>query len=435
LFDQTKLFLIITALAISLIIDVSLVKINDLFNKYFIPNLQRLLLFSAIASSSLILQFLSIKYIAGLFKGFQPHKTLRVRVTHAIWLISLIIIATLMGLLIFQQFSYNYYSMAIDIAIIGVSYGTAATFLIWLALLFFSWFRSSNNLMVFLYFISVSIIAFNLIATASYICVKLTDRPKIIGEYIGTSGDLTGSKTSILKDIYNISTFISFLSMWTTAALLMNNYKEKLINSVVYWIVLSIPLIYFIITYFYQYILGGILSSFLQIDPVTVSIALGAFLALSKPIGGLLFGIVFWKISKLVSYEKRIKTYLIISGWGVLLIFSSNQAVTQIVLPYPPFGLPSVTILITASCLMLIGIYNSATQVSANNELRKVIHNHSLKLLKPIGQAEMEKEINNAVKRISQNKDLETPETPLELDENELKRYMQHVISEVKKTN
>lgn len=168
---------------------------------------------------------------------------------------------------------------------------------------------------------------------------------------------------------------------------------------------------------------------------MTVSIALGAFLALSKPIGGLLFGIVFWKISKLVSYEKRIKTYLIISGWGVLLIFSSNQAVTQIVLPYPPFGLPSVTILITASCLMLIGIYNSATQVSANNELRKVIHNHSLKLLKPIGQAEMEKEINNAVKRISQNKDLETPETPLELDENELKRYMQHVISEVKKTN
>jgi hypothetical protein len=39
----------------------------------------------------------------------------------------------------------------------------------------------------------------------------------------------------------------------------------------------------FLITYFYQIILGSILASFVQMDPVTVSIVLGAFLSLSKP--------------------------------------------------------------------------------------------------------------------------------------------------------
>jgi len=223
--------------------------------------------------------------------------------------------------------------------------------------------------------------------------------------------------------------------MWITTALLMNSYREKLISSVVYWLVISIPLVYFIVTYFYQYILGKILSSYLQIDPVTVSIALGAFLAFSKPIGGLLFGLVFWKISRNISYERKMKTYMIISGWGILLIFSSNQAATQIVLPYPPFGLPSITILITASYLMLIGIYNSATLVSANNELRKFIHKHALKLLNPIGQAELQREIQGTVKKISEDKEIAnlTSERSFELDENELKKYLEQVVKEVKK--
>ena len=240
-----------------------------------------------------------------------------------------------------------------------------------------------------------------------------------------------------LKDIYNATTFISFLSMWITAAVLMNYYREKLINAILYWVVLSIPLVYFIITYFYQYILGGLLSSYLQIDPVTVSIILGGFLALSKPIGGILFGIVFWKVSRIVSYERRIKTFMIISGWGILFIFSSNQAVTQIVIPYPPFGLPTITILVTGAYLMLLGIYNSATLVSTNNELRKSIYKRALesKFLGLIGQAEMENEIQKTVKQVSRDKNLIEKELqePVEFDETELKKYVEFVIKEVRK--
>ena len=105
----------------------------------------------------------------------------------------------------------------------------------------------------------------------------------------------------------------------------MTSYREKVLNAITYWIIMLIPLVYFIITYFYQPILGSTLGPFLESDPVTFSIILVAFLSLSKPIGGLIFGIAFWNTARTVSYEKKIKTCMLISGWGIFFIFGANQ--------------------------------------------------------------------------------------------------------------
>ena len=185
----------------------------------------------------------------------------------------------------------------------------------------------------------------------------------------------------------------------------MNNYREKLINAIVYWLMLGLPLVYFLITYFYQFFLAKLLISYIVIDPITVSIILSAFLSLSKPVGGLIFGAAFWNISKIVGYEVNIKTYMIISGWGIFLIFAANQASAQMLTPYPPFGLATIMVLVSASYLMLLGIYNSATLVPANNDLRRSIHKHAMesKLLGAIGHAELHKEIQNTVKQVNRD--------------------------------
>jgi hypothetical protein len=129
---------------------------------------------------------------------------------------------------------------------------------------------------------------------------------------------------------------------------------------------------------------------------------------------------------------------MIISGWGIFLIFAANQASAQMLTPYPPFGLATITILVLASFLMLLGIYNSATLVSANNELRRSIYNHALesKLLGAIGHAEMEKAIQNTVEQVNRDKvELEKElEEPVELDERELEKYIEFVVKEVRKT-
>jgi hypothetical protein len=128
---------------------------------------------------------------------------------------------------------------------------------------------------------------------------------------------------------------------------------------------------------------------------------------------------------------------MFISGWGVFFIFTANQATTLIVSPYPPFGLATLTVLSMGAFLMLIGIYNSATLVSANNELRRLIHRQALesRLLSLIGRAEMEKEIQRTISKITQNKAMleENTEDSIELDENELKKYIDIVIRESSK--
>ena len=423
-------------LVVIISIDTSVVKVNDLIDKYFIPVQGKLLLFSINSSVCLLLQYTIISYIKNSFEGERRSKTLKIKSFHLISIVSLAILATSFGLLIFQQFYYSYYESWTSILIIIISYGTAAALIAWLAKLFLSWYRSNRNLIVFLYFVSMLVIAFNLVMAATQATLKVNMRPDQFLDYVGASGDVSGTKYMTIDNIYSISSFMAFFSIWLTTAILMNSYREKLTNVILYWVLLTIPIVYFVITYFYQYTLSTPLISYMEMDPVTVSIFLGVFLSLSKPIGGLVFASAFWNVSRSVKYDRKIRTYMIISGWGIFLIFSTNQAGTQIVSPYPPFGLVTVTVLNLAAYLMLIGIYNSATLVSANDNLRKSIRKHAVqsKLLDLIGHAEMEREIQKTVSDIIRDQELidTDKETEFELDEDELKRYLDVVIKEVK---
>ena len=434
-FSHRKFFILMIALTITLFIDVSFIKIYDLTTKNLNPIQSKLILFAVNSSLCLLLQFFAIHYAWKHLKTRRLNKILKL--SYIISVLALGLIAISIGLMVIQQFYDSQYYKSISILIIIISYGAASVFLISLSLSFLSWYRSNRNFIVLLYFVSMILISFNLVITATYTSAKMSYLPSHIREQVSGSADFVTERLRWLDYTYRISSIMSFLSIWITSAILMNYYREKLIQSIVYWIILSIPLVYFLITYFFQYIIGSILVPYLEIDPITISILLGAFLSLSKPIGGLIFGFVFWNISRTVSYEKNIKTFMVISGWGVFLIFAANQALTQTINPYPPFGLVTVSVLSMAAYFMLVGIYNSAILVSANTNLRKSIYNHALesKLLNILGQAEYEKEIQRTVAKIM--KDRPTMEmdakTDTELDENELKRYLDVVIREVKK--
>jgi hypothetical protein len=52
----------------------------------------------------------------------------------------------------------------------------------------------------------------------------------------------------------------------------MNSYRERRVNAIIYWTILSIPLVYFLIDQLYRSILPDLLSSYFTTDPVTASI-------------------------------------------------------------------------------------------------------------------------------------------------------------------
>jgi hypothetical protein len=90
------------------------------------------------------------------------------------------------------------------------------------------------------------------------------------------------------------------------------------------------------------------------------------------------------------------KDYLTISGYGLLLLFASNQATVLINSPYPPLGMAAISFVGLSSYLIFVGIYSSAASVAQDIKLHQSIRNsveRQLDLLHNIGNAEMEKEI------------------------------------------
>ena len=91
---------------------------------------------------------------------------------------------------------------------------------------------------------------------------------------------------------------------------------------------------------------------------------------------------------------------MILSGFGLMLFFGSNQAVVLVNYPYPPFGLATISFLGLSSYLIFVGIYASAISVSGDTELRKSIRKYAItesKLLDSIGSAQMEQQIQRRV--------------------------------------
>jgi hypothetical protein len=127
------------------------------------------------------------------------------------------------------------------------------------------------------------------------------------------------------------------------------------------------------------------------------------------------------------------------SGYGLLLLFASNQATVLINSPYPPFGMAAISFVGLSSYLMFVGIYSSAASVAQDMKLRKSIRNsveRQLDLLHNIGAAEMEKEIVKKVLNVSKNLSAEISErTGIEpsLEEQDINDYLAQVLRETRK--
>ena len=264
----------------------------------------------------------------------------------------------------------------------------------------------------------------------------ITDRPQQIRPFAGGTMDISVGNYGILINYFKTSTILSFVSIWLTTALIMHTNRDRNIGKLIQLTILILPLAYFLFSYFAENILSGILLPFLRLDPVSISIIFTAVFILSKPIGGITFGFLYWNISKLVKFDKLLREYMIIAGYGFLLLFSANQSASLVLTPYPPFGIVTITVLISATYLIFIGIYKSATTASANAELRRYVYQiaKESRLLDLIGRTEMEREINNAATKVfSYTSSSSFQNNNFELQEEELKDYIKQVVEQLRK--
>lgn len=118
--------------------------------------------------------------------------------------------------------------------------------------------------------------------------------------------------------------------MWISSVFLINNYKDNPKRTMILFIIISIPLAYFLLIQFSQIFSYTLLFNYLPTNPISISLFLTLFQSLSQPIAGLIFVVLFWNIARIVRYERDLRIFMMIAGIGVLLLFSANQATTLV---------------------------------------------------------------------------------------------------------
>jgi hypothetical protein len=233
---------------------------------------------------------------------------------------------------------------------------------------------------------------------------------------------------------YITTTITSFIITWCATMGLLKSYIQRM-TKFTYWISLILPLAYFISQFLILFL--GLLGPLLISNPIFYGILFTIIFALSKPIGGIIFGIGFWMIARNIRKDNVVRSYLVISAYGFLLLFTSSEAILLTFTYYPPFGLVTISFVGLSSFLVLVGIYSSAISISQDANLRREIRRLAIKeskLMDSIGSAQIEQEIRRRVLHIARiNKsDLTEEHIPSTLNEEDMNRYMDDVLKEIK---
>jgi hypothetical protein len=344
------------------------------------------------------------------------------------------LIAILFSTILQMSFMSSYHIFTLK-ATIFISYGLSFILLALLAKRFFSWFKLNHNLVVLAYALAISMISINAAITIIYTNTQLNENTQ--QAYIRPVRSLTGSITTadvIYGSAYVLTSVLSFILTWIAAVLLLRHYSRKL-GMTKYWIIVSIPLAYFLSQFqpLFLYSFADLRLS----NPVLFGIIYNLIFSISKPAGGVLFGIAFWSVAKSLT-SKTVKSYMMISAYGMMLLFTVNQPTGLTLVPYPPFGLTSICFMVLASYLVTLGVYSSATSVSEDSRLRQTIRKIALResqFLDVIGTAQMEQELQRRVIAIyakTKNSMLNETGISSSIDENDIKSYLQEIVEEVK---
>ncbi len=429
------IFVITCILTIALLIDTSLGRISNFISS----NAQGSLLisiFTFIVITYIVGQYLILEYTNKRIKDIN-RKSMLSNLSKIFRIFQYSISVFLIVVILEILANSNYHIITLTIIII-FSYGLSIVTLAILSKHFFSWFMSRKSFVVLLYSLSASAFVLSAVFSLVFVSDIMLKLPNIIQFHYGSFPYFYGpeSPSFYLYNGYVISSILSFILMWVATAMFLYHYSQKL-GKTKYWIIISLPLVYFL-SQFATFLLN-IFDPFMQVSPVFFGVLLSIIFPISKAVGGVLFGIGFWTTARTINKSNVVRRYLVITAIGFILLFVSDQAISLIATPYPPFGLSSVSAVGLSSYLILVGLYYSAISLSNDVNLRRTIRESVLresKFLDSIGKAYMEQEIKSKVIEVAKKQKInmakESGFSP-SLTEVEIEQYLEEVLTEVKK--
>jgi hypothetical protein len=228
------------------------------------------------------------------------------------------------------------------------------------------------------------------------------------------------------------------MAVWVASLLLTKSYSQR-IGSIKYWITVSLPPVYFLFQY--SPILlneAGMWNSILMSNSSIIP-SLYNFVLNTVNIGtAILIGISFFILSRALAYE-HLKYYLIISGAGIMILFSSSVSTILALSAFPAWGVVSISFVLPASFLVLIGLDSATFYVAGDIKVRSYLSKskNQFELFRALASAkasrEAEHKIQQIINQIHKNDETEALFTPKSESE-DTKQYVGEVIAELKKT-
>jgi hypothetical protein len=338
-------------------------------------------------------------------------------------------------IIIYQILFRSQYNTALLIWTTLISFLLSISLLGVLARQFFLWYRSykKESFIIVSYTLAFVIMSITFSLGLFFDLYNFSGKQGLVGpnsEVSFPNYDNAGRLVLVLHYIYDYSDLISFILIWAATALLLLHYRRRL-GVVKFWIMITLPLIYYLSTF--VDIIG-----FYKPQSDLEQFYYYLYTSLNSTAGGIMFGIAFIIIAKRID-NQIIKGYMTLASYGFILLYISSQ-ITLVACSYPPYGITTLFFAGLSSFLLLTGLYSTAISLSKHAELRKSIRNsiegQHYRLIDHIGMSEVQRDINRRVTPLIQRyaEQLNTKTSiDLTISENEVKQYIEEILHELSK--
>ena len=327
-----------------------------------ISNEELFIIYSAIFT---LLNIFLLKYARSIKPSISKTETVFFSIIMINQLLIACILFTIYGQIKITSLYYN----DLIYAIIYMSLGSSIFFLLITGVRFLRWYVRSKNYLVFLYGITMLLLLINTLVAIIYLYqVSLSHNDIITGSscrvMYGSLYNVNPDFNIALSNTYDLTSVISFILAWSVSVLMLRQYSRHK-NRVVYWLLVILPLFFFLSRYEVglYYLVSNQASDILQAIQVASNIygsePLQMIINSDLQLGGALFGVVFFVVALKIPSQSNLRKALIFTGIGMLFLFSAKDISAVIISAYPPLGAISIGFLGIASYMVFLGTYNT----------------------------------------------------------------------------
>ncbi|MDQ3839692.1 MAG: ATP-binding protein, partial [Thermoproteota archaeon] len=416
----------------ALIIDAIVSTVPD-FIQDQITSLPGVTLFILIGCAFVLGQYFVLQFIKEKTKEVRS-KSRYLNVVHKVVEAVQLTLAAIFAFVIFEMLFTGLYHLMNLLVVTALSYTLNIIIMILFAERLLRWYRSNRNTIVLLLFaITAIFIAFTTVMAIIADVRHLTTKDAVVTPTLPIVFPTSepGTLARLLSDLYHNADIISTFLVWSTTILLLYHYFDKLnrVSRMKVWFFMTLPMIYY---------LSVFAGAFDLISPETESewFWYYVYMSLNSTAAAILFGLAFRVVAKSIRRSSAVRNYIIISAYGFVLLFISNQSAVNAA-SYPPYGQAGVSVAGLSAYLIFVGIYSAGISISEDVNLRRSIKKtatEEAKLLVSIGSAQMQELLEKKVlhdARERANEMTDRTGVQLSLTDGDMRHYLNIVLREI----